>query len=118
MVYGKPRSYRDTKIDAMEAATPQYPQPHREVAAKDLQSGAMTVAANLLPRRSRRSRPVTNAHRSKATDENITVDSVAIADHVLRSGFPTVSARRSGPNRSRAEDTPAQRCVAIGRRGA
>jgi hypothetical protein len=49
MVYGKPRSYRDTKIDAMEAATPQYPQPHREVAAKDLQSGAMTVAANLLP---------------------------------------------------------------------
>ena len=59
MVYGKPRSYRDTKIDAMEAATPQYPQPHREVAAKDLQSGAMTVAANLLPRRSRRSRPVT-----------------------------------------------------------
>jgi hypothetical protein len=82
MVYGKPRSYRDTKIDAMEAATPQYPQPHREVAAKDLQSGAMTVAANLLPRRSRRSRPVTNAHRSKATDENITVDSVAIADHV------------------------------------
>jgi hypothetical protein len=57
MVYGKPRSYRDTKIDAMEAATPQYPQP--AVAAKDLQSGAMTVAANLLPRRSRRSRPVT-----------------------------------------------------------
>jgi len=45
-------------------------------------------------KRSRRSRPVTNAHRSKATDENITVDSVAIADHVLRAGFPTVGLRR------------------------
>jgi hypothetical protein len=32
---------------------------------------------SVLPWRSRRSRPVTNAHRSQTADENITVDSVA-----------------------------------------
>src|SRR5438270_1027600 len=45
---------------------------------------------SVLPRRSRRSRPVTNAHRPKAADENITVDSVAVTDDVLRCRFPTI----------------------------
>ena len=49
---------------------------------------------SVLPRRSRRSRPVTNAHRPKTAYENITVDSVAITDHVLRCCFPTVGLRQ------------------------
>jgi hypothetical protein len=49
---------------------------------------------SVLPRRSRRSRPVTNAHRSKAADENITVDGVAVTDDVLRWCFPTVGLRQ------------------------
>jgi hypothetical protein len=45
LVDGKPRSYHDTKITAMEAATfLQSRQPHSEVVVKDLQSGAVTVA--------------------------------------------------------------------------
>src|SRR5712692_3478006 len=45
---------------------------------------------SVLPRRSRRSRPVTNAHRPKAANENITVDSVAVTDDVLRCCLPTI----------------------------
>jgi hypothetical protein len=37
-----------------------------------------------LPWRSRRSRPVTNAHRLKAADENVAVDGVAVTDDGLR----------------------------------
>jgi hypothetical protein len=41
---GKPRSYRDTKSGAMDAATfLKSRQPHSEVAVKDLQSGALTA---------------------------------------------------------------------------
>jgi hypothetical protein len=42
---GKPRSYRDTKSGAMDAATfLKSRQPHSEVAVKNLQSGALTAA--------------------------------------------------------------------------
>ena len=47
LVDGKPRSYRDTKIAAIEAAAfLKSRQPHSEVAVKDLQSGVLTVAVN------------------------------------------------------------------------
>ena len=45
---------------------------------------------SVLPRRSRRGRPVTNAHRPKATNENIAINSVAVADHVLRRSCPPI----------------------------
>ena len=35
---------------------------------------------SVLPWRSRRSRPITNAHRLKAADENVAVDGVAVTD--------------------------------------
>ena len=45
LVDGKPRSYRDTRSGAMEAATfLKSRQPHSEVAVKDLQSGSLTAA--------------------------------------------------------------------------
>ena len=45
LVDGKPRSYRDTKIAATDAATfLKSRQPHSEVAVTDLQSGALTAA--------------------------------------------------------------------------
>jgi hypothetical protein len=45
LVDGKPRSYRDTKSGAMEAATfLKSRQPHSEVTVKDLQSGSLTAA--------------------------------------------------------------------------
>jgi hypothetical protein len=37
-----------------------------------------------------RGRPVTNAHRPKATDERITVDGIAVTDQVSRCCFPTI----------------------------
>ena len=44
-VDGKPRSHRDTKIAATDAATfLKSRQPHSEVAVKDLQCGALTTA--------------------------------------------------------------------------
>ena len=43
----------------------------------------------ILPWRTRRGRPVTNAHRPKATDEHIAVDGIAVAHQVLRCCFPT-----------------------------
>jgi hypothetical protein len=47
LVDGKPRSHRDKKIAATEAATfLKSRQPHSEVAVKDLQSGALTVTVN------------------------------------------------------------------------
>ena len=49
---------------------------------------------SVLPWRSRRSRPVTNAHRPKTADENVTVDSVAVTHDVLRGFFPTVGLRQ------------------------
>ena len=44
---GKPRSYRDTKSGAMDAAAfLKNRQPHSEVVVKDLQSGALTELAH------------------------------------------------------------------------
>ncbi len=46
MVDGKPRSYRDTKIDANAAAELlKNRHPNSEVAVKDRQSGMVTVVA-------------------------------------------------------------------------
>jgi hypothetical protein len=44
----------------------------------------------VLPRRSRGGRPIPNAHRPKAADEDVTVDGVAVTDDVSRFYFPTV----------------------------
>src|ERR1700704_5786539 len=44
---------------------------------------------SVLPRRSRRGRPIPNAHRPKATDEDVTVDGVAVTNDVSRRYFPT-----------------------------
>jgi hypothetical protein len=52
VVDGKPRSYRDTKIDAIGAAELLMNRnPNSEVAVKDRQSGMMTVVlqARLMP---------------------------------------------------------------------
>src|ERR1700676_4333411 len=43
---------------------------------------------SILPRRSRRGWPVTNAHRTKTPGEYLAVDPVPIADDVFRCGFP------------------------------
>src|SRR6202140_1836312 len=45
---------------------------------------------SVLPRRSRRGWPIPNAHRPKAADEDVTVDSVAVTDDVSRFYFPTI----------------------------
>ena len=37
---------------------------------------------SILPRRSRRGWPITNAHRPKAADEDVTVDGVAVTNDV------------------------------------
>ena len=47
----------------------------------------------VLPWRPRRYRPVTNAHRLKTADENVTVDGVAVTDDVSRCCCPTVGLR-------------------------
>ena len=39
---------------------------------------------SVLPWRSHRSRPITNAHRLKAADENVAVDGVAVTDDGYR----------------------------------
>src|SRR6267142_195917 len=44
----------------------------------------------VLPRRSWRGRPIPNAHRPKAADEDVTVDGVAVTDDVSRRSFPTI----------------------------
>src|SRR3984893_379815 len=44
----------------------------------------------VLPRRSRRGRPIPNAHRPKAADEDVTVDGVAVRNDVSRGYFPTI----------------------------
>src|ERR1700733_3259828 len=48
---------------------------------------------SVLPWRSRCSRPVTNAHRLKAADENVTVDGVAVTDEVSWCCCPTIGLR-------------------------
>src|SRR5208337_3773577 len=45
---------------------------------------------SVFPWRSRCSRPVTNAHRTKATNENVAVNSVAVTDDVSRRCSPTI----------------------------
>src|SRR5258708_2789623 len=47
-------------------------------------------AISVLPRRSRRGWPIPNAHRPKATDEDVTVDGVAVTNDVSRRYFPTI----------------------------
>jgi hypothetical protein len=60
-----------------------------------------------LPRRSRRSRPVTNAHRPKAADENITVDGVAVTDDVLRCmSFPKIPSVRDSRDEGESAHHP------------
>src|SRR6267378_6538291 len=45
---------------------------------------------SILPRRSGRGRPIPNAHRPKAVDEDVTVGGVAVTDDVSRRSFPTI----------------------------
>jgi hypothetical protein len=60
---------------------------------------------SVLPRRSRRGRPIPNAHCPKAADEDVTVDGVAVTDDVPRRYVPTIGLgncrsaleRREGP---------------------
>src|SRR5271154_5027267 len=48
---------------------------------------------SVLPRRSCRSRPVTNAHRTKAAGKNVAVDGVSVTDDVSRRCFPAKGLR-------------------------
>jgi hypothetical protein len=45
---------------------------------------------SVLPRRSRRGWPIPNAHRTRAADEDVTVDGVAVTNDVSRRYFPTI----------------------------
>src|SRR6266481_8761945 len=45
---------------------------------------------SILPRRSGRGRPIPNAHRPKAVDEDVTIGGVAVTDDVSRRSFPTI----------------------------
>src|SRR4030088_1093640 len=53
---------------------------------------------SILPRRSRRGRPIPNAHRPKAMDEDVTVDGVAVTNDVSRRYFPTIGLGELGRN--------------------
>src|SRR5260221_5600567 len=59
---------------------------------------------SVLPRRSRRSWPIPNAHRPKAADEDVTVDGVAVVNDISRCYFPTISLGELARN-------PFSRCV-------
>src|SRR5271167_3433696 len=52
-----------------------------------------SLRISVLPRRSCRSRPVTNALRMKAAGENVAVDGVSVTDDVSRCRFPTKGLR-------------------------
>src|SRR5258705_8698729 len=56
--------------------------------ASDLADRPFTIP--VLPRRSRRGRPIPNAHRPKAADEDVTVDGVAVTDDVSRRHVPAI----------------------------
>src|SRR5258706_13948913 len=58
---------------------------------------------SVLPRRSRRGWPIPNAHRPKATDEDVTVDRVAVTNDVSRRYFPTIGLGELGGS-SRTRD--------------
>src|ERR1700738_2111836 len=45
---------------------------------------------SILPRRSRRGRPIPNTHRPKAADEDVTVDGIAVTNDVSRRSFPAI----------------------------
>src|ERR1700681_1654180 len=64
----------------------------------------------VLPRRSRRGRPIPNAHRPKAADEDVTVDGVAVTDDVSRRHFPAIGlgelARNPFSRRGRGHSQP------------
>src|SRR6266404_8350699 len=45
---------------------------------------------SVLPRRSRRGWLISNGHRAKAADEDVTVDGVAVTNDVSRRYFPTI----------------------------
>src|SRR4029077_5615498 len=45
---------------------------------------------SILPRRSRRGRPIPNTHRPKAADEAVTVGGIAVTNDILRRDFPTI----------------------------
>src|SRR5271163_22199 len=49
-----------------------------------------SLRISVLPRRSCRSRPVTNAHRMKAAGKNVAVDGVSVTDDVTWCCFPTI----------------------------
>src|SRR5271169_816620 len=52
-----------------------------------------SLRISVLPRRSCRSRPVTNAHRMKAAGKNVAVDGVSVTDDVTWCCFPPKSLR-------------------------
>src|ERR1700759_881892 len=49
----------------------------------------LPFAISVLRRRSRRDWPIPDAHRPKAADEDVAVDSIAVTDDVSRRYFPT-----------------------------
>src|SRR6476646_3073701 len=59
-----------------------------QASASDRTDRPFTIS--ILPRRSRRGRPIPNAHRPKAADEDVTVDGVAVTDDVSRRHFPAI----------------------------
>ena len=52
-----------------------------------------SLRISVLPRRSCRSRPVTNAHRMKTAGKNVAVDGVSVTDDVTWCCFPTKGLR-------------------------
>ena len=70
-----------TKDDNMVKAVP-----------SDRADEPLTIA--ILPGRSRRGWPIPNAHRPKTSDENITVDAVAIANEIAWPLLPATSFRQ------------------------
>ena len=52
-----------------------------------------SLRISVLPWRSCRRRPITDAHRIKAAGENVAVDRVSVTDDVSRCSFPAISLR-------------------------
>jgi hypothetical protein len=64
---------------------------------------------SVLPRRPRRVRPIPNAHRPKAADEDVTVDGVAVTNDVSRRYFPTIGLGEMARNPVRGHSQPSQK---------
>ncbi len=76
-----------------------------------------SFSMSILPRRSQRSWPVTNAHRTKTPFEILAVDAVAITDEVFRCGFPAAGlgqlARDPFGGRGRCHSQPHNPATAV-----